>query len=55
MRNNRRKINQSIMYGVVGMAIVVMLVVFVFMYLFTPHSNTANEEGNEPAAIEQQE
>lgn len=34
MRNNRRKINQSIMYGVIGMAIAVMLVVFMFMYFF---------------------
>lgn len=33
MRNNRRKLNQGIMYGVMAMAVVVVLVVLLFWYL----------------------
>ncbi len=34
MRQNRKKLNQSIMYGVMGMAIVVLLIVLLFWYLW---------------------
>lgn len=34
MRQNRKKLNQSIMYGVMGMAIVVLLVVLLFWYIW---------------------
>lgn len=33
MRNNRKKLNQSIMFGVMGMAVVVLLVILLFWYL----------------------
>ncbi|MBQ0049051.1 MAG: hypothetical protein KBT12_02260 [Bacteroidales bacterium] len=33
MRNNRKKINQSVMYGVMALAIVVVLAVLLFWYL----------------------
>lgn len=34
MRQNRRKLNQSIMFGVMAMAVVVLLVVLLFWYLY---------------------
>lgn len=38
MRHNRKKLNQGIMYGVMGMAIVVLLVVLLFWYLMVDAS-----------------
>ncbi len=38
MRNNRKKLNQGIMYGVMGMALVVILVVLLFWYLMMESS-----------------
>lgn len=38
MRHNRKKLNQSIMYGVMAMAVVVLLVVLIFWYMMVESS-----------------